>query len=281
MSGDALALATIAALAVAARVRSGSLSRSPGGVPTIADLQRAIAAEGSPNVAAKSKPQSVAATFLRMNASDVPDELLVAVLLTGATRHNATEIARKLLSEAGGDLRHVADSIGDVSGVGDIGRARLAAASELYRRAHYRGAARRTTAVTSAGDAVELLKAMALGPYEKLVALYLDQRRRVIASRVLTEGSTGFTIVDPRQVYRPAIALNASAVILAHHHPSGDPQPSNQDIDVTERVIKAGRVLGIPLLDHIVVAGGSPDWVSLAEEGRIAPAPSSGVSWVA
>jgi DNA repair protein RadC len=97
--------------------------------------------------------------------------------------------------------------------------------------------------------------------------LFLDRRRRLLAHRALTRGSDAFTVVDPRQVFRVAVGCSASAVILAHNHPSGDPTPSRQDEDVTRRVVQAGRTLGIPVLDHLVVAGAR--YVSLAESGAV------------
>lgn len=102
---------------------------------------------------------------------------------------------------------------------------------------------------------------------EELHALYLDRRRAPLAHRRLTRGSAQFTIVDPRQIYRPAVQLGAAAVLLAHNHPSGDPEPSAQDHQVTRRVAEAGRTLGIPLLDHLVIAGDT--YTSLAARGTL------------
>jgi len=107
---------------------------------------------------------------------------------------------------------------------------------------------------------------------EHFVALALDRRHRIIAAEILTVGSDGYTVVDPRMVYRWALqqgtsAGGASAIIIAHNHPSGDPSPSTMDRTVTDRVSRAGRMLGIPLLDHIVYTDHN-GCTSLAEEGR-------------
>jgi DNA repair protein RadC len=110
--------------------------------------------------------------------------------------------------------------------------------------------------------------------HEELHALYLDRRNRPMAVRALTRGSDAFTIVDPRQVFRPAVRLGALAVILAHNHPSGDPSPSPADLEVTRRVDRAGKVLGIRLLDHLVITAGAE--TSIAERGVLeawSPAP--------
>lgn len=116
-------------------------------------------------------------------------------------------------------------------------------------------------------------------PYEELHALYLDRRRRPITRRVLTRGNDAFTIVDPKQIYRPAVALGAGAVVLAHNHPSGDPEPSSQDFEVTRRVAAAGRILGIPLVDHLVI--GSTRATSLAARGCLPTWPADGASLAA
>ena len=102
---------------------------------------------------------------------------------------------------------------------------------------------------------------------EQLHALYLDRRRYPVALRRLTQGSDRYTVVDPRQIFRTAMGVGASAVILAHNHPSGDPAPSEQDCHVTERVARAGETLDIVLLDHLVV--GHRGYRSMAEEGLL------------
>ena len=105
---------------------------------------------------------------------------------------------------------------------------------------------------------------------EALVCIALDRRRRVIESGVLTAGSSGFTIVDPAQIFRWALtrARPVSAIILAHNHPSGDVTPSSQDREVTSRVARAGSVVGVMLLDHLVVVDGG-GWRSMANEGLV------------
>ena len=118
---------------------------------------------------------------------------------------------------------------------------------------------------------------------EALCVAGLDRRRRLIKVEILTIGSSGFTVVDPRQIFRWAIgkcARGADAILMAHNHPSGDPTPSQQDNDVTERVARAGRVLGIPLLDHIVIGEGRT-YRSYAADGTLPPWSSPGPGWTA
>ena len=88
---------------------------------------------------------------------------------------------------------------------------------------------------------------------EHLIALYLDTRSVLMDVRVISIGTLGACMVEPASVYRPAIEMGASAVIVAHNHPSGDPSPSTQDVTVTQRLGAAGVILGIEFIDHIVV----------------------------
>lgn len=125
-----------------------------------------------------------------------------------------------------------------------------------------------TAGITTPDEAYTLLSPHLLGhATERLVVAALDRQRQVLAIETLTIGTAGFTIVDPCQVYVWALRQGrsgASAILLGHNHPSGNPRPSRQDLEVTRRIIDAGRILRVPLLDHIVV--GSPGrFVSLAQ----------------
>ncbi len=180
--------------------------------------------------------------------------------------------------DPGAILRHQAAELSQVPGVGTARAVRIHAALELGRRGLVRPSADRV--VRSPADAWAVLgPGLATLADEELHALYLDRRRRVLARRRLTRGSDAFTVVDARQVYRVAVGMGASAVLLAHNHPSGDPTPSGQDRDVTERVARAGRVLGVPLVDHLVVGGSR--YVSLAEEGALPPWTDASPAWTA
>jgi DNA repair protein RadC len=199
-------------------------------------------------------------------------DLIALVLGTGTPGRSPNAIAAALLERfegLGGLTRAQVPEIAQVPGVGPVRAIRLHAALEAGRRS-LRAAAVLERPVSTAHDAWTALGPPLQGlPDEELHALYLDRRRRPLARRRLTQGSDAFTVVDPRQVFRPAIGLAASAVILAHNHPSGDPTPSPQDRDVTRRVAAAGKVLGIALLDHLVV--GAIGYCSLAEEGALPP----------
>lgn len=207
-------------------------------------------------------------------------EMLALVLGTGRPGQSAREVAATVLTHTGG-LAGLADApvqeLTRLPGLGLARAVRVHAAVQLGRRSL--AAPLRDAAVTTPEAAGALLAPGLRGRAdEELHALYLDRRRRPLAQRALTRGSDGFTVVDPRQVYRVAVRLGASGVILAHNHPSGDPTPSAQDIDVTERVARAGRVLGVPLLDHLVVGH---TVVSMAERGLVPGGRSTAPSWTA
>lgn len=136
--------------------------------------------------------------------------------------------------------------------------------------------------VTSPEQAAGVIYPLVAGlGVEALVVMALDKRRRVIDAAVVSLGSAGFTIVDPAVIYRWALLQGrsgASGLIMAHNHPSGDPQPSSQDREVTRRVATVGRSLGIPLLDHLVVVDAGEArlrYTSLAERGELPSFPRS------
>lgn len=272
-----LLLVATTLLAAAGSDSTGAPPPAPPGAAGLDDLAAALETAVDQEGYGAEEPAAEKAyeIFLRMQPTDVPDALLLGVILAGATKGSPLEVARALLAEAKDDLSilHMDSIIRATPGAGPATRARLLATSELYRRATVRERAK-SKSLETVQDAVDYVLSLATGPYEKLVALYLNKRHKVIGSRLLTIGSAGFTIVDPAQVYAPALELGASAVIMAHQHPSGDPQPSTQDRDVTRRVVQAGQALGIPLLDHLVVTS-SGKYTSLAETGGIYPGPSS------
>jgi len=123
---------------------------------------------------------------------------------------------------------------------------------------------------SSARDAADLVREFMGDPdREHVVAVYLDLQNRVIGVHLVAVGAVHFAVFNPAEVYKAALLCNASTVILAHNHTSGEPAPSEPDRWMTERVAQAGELLGIPLVDHIVL--GQPGYVSLREIGWIGP----------
>ena len=108
---------------------------------------------------------------------------------------------------------------------------------------------------------------------ENFMVLLLDGRNRLIRESRVSQGTLNASLVHPREVFRSAVREAAASLVLVHNHPSGDPAPSAEDLEVTDRLVEAGRVLGIRILDHVVVA--HQCYFSFREEGRLADTPAS------
>ncbi|HSK96689.1 MAG TPA: JAB domain-containing protein [Euzebyales bacterium] len=120
--------------------------------------------------------------------------------------------------------------------------------------------------ITTPDDAVALLRPLLSGhDRERAVLVALDVRHRVIATRLISIGTAAHTFLGPREIFRDALDLGASAIVVAHNHPSGDASPSDDDRVVTRRLAQAGATLGVELLDHVII--GDPEWSSLARDG--------------
>lgn len=146
------------------------------------------------------------------------------------------------------------------------------AAREPRRCAHCDRIARQrrhdTVVIDSPEAAAEmLLPAFHNADRERCVALYLNTKHRVLSVVTVSIGSIDHTFMAPREVFRDALMENAAAVVLAHNHPSGDPEPSSDDLAVSRRLVRAGSLIGIDVLDHLVM--GENSWVSLARRGEL------------
>ncbi len=102
---------------------------------------------------------------------------------------------------------------------------------------------------------------------ERFVVFWLNSANRITGFEIITEGILNSSLIHPREVFRGAIVATAAAIIIAHNHPSGNPEPSSEDIQITKQLVECGKIIGIPVHDHIVCAGDA--FVSLAERGLI------------
>ncbi|MEJ2482420.1 MAG: DNA repair protein RadC [Gemmatimonadota bacterium] len=203
-------------------------------------------------------------------------ELLAVLLGSGAAGRSSLDLASELLVRYGGSLRRLGaadpNELATAPGIGPARACALVAAFELGRRA---GAepARRHARIRGPRDVF-----LRLGPMlrdrrqEEFWAIYLDTQNRILSERRITVGLLNSSLVHPREVFAPAIAVAAASCILAHNHPSGDPDPSPEDLEVTQQLVESGRLLGIPVRDHIVLGDGA--FVSLLERGLLLPARS-------
>lgn len=195
-------------------------------------------------------------------------ELLAIILRTGVDGENVVHLAERLLAQFGGLPGLARASFAELCQVKGIGPAKvtqLKAALELGRRLMVATGEERPQ-VHSPADVAHLVGSeMALLPQEEFWVLHLDTRNRVLRVRKLYRGTLNQATVRVAEVFRDAIRDNAAAIIVVHNHPSGDPTPSPQDVALTQDLVRAGNLLDVPLLDHIIIGLGR--WVSLKERG--------------
>ncbi len=210
-----------------------------------------------PVVADRDRPRE---RLWRLGAAALtPTELLAILLGTGSSRQDAMETAVRLLDRSSGDLRLLAARPGaeltSEPGVGAAKAARLLAAFEIARRLTADPRPERSRI----GRPEDVVRLVGPGirdlPVEEFHLLALDTRSCVIRDILITRGLLDASLVHPREVFRAAIAEAAAGVILVHNHPSGDPTPSPEDRAVTRQLVAAGRLLDLPVHDHVIVAG--------------------------
>jgi DNA repair protein RadC len=200
------------------------------------------------------------------------NELLAVLLGHGTGGATALDLANRLLADVGG-LRGLARvspvELAKTRGVGPATAGRLVAAVELGRRSVVRAGPVRLQIAASVDAARYLLPRFGGAEVEQGGVLLLDARHRVLQARVLTRGTADATSMHPRDVFREAALAGAAAVVLFHNHPSGDPLPSPDDLELTQRMMKAGELMGILVVDHIIL--GDTSYCSLRDLGKLIP----------
>lgn len=195
-------------------------------------------------------------------------ELLAIILRTGVGGESALAMASRLLSTYEGLPGLARASFSELRaerGLGDAKTAQLKAALELGRRMLLATPEERLI-VRSPSDVAQLLMAeMAHLEQENFQVLYLDTRNRLLGADTVYVGTLNASHIRVAEVFRDAVKRNCAAVIVAHNHPSGDPSPSPEDVEVTRQLIAAGKLLSIELLDHLII--GQQRFVSLRERG--------------
>jgi DNA repair protein RadC len=195
-------------------------------------------------------------------------ELLAILLRVGSPGENVVALSTRLLSEFGGLpglARASFNELATIKGVNTAKIAQLKAALELGRRLLLASPDLRPQ-ITSPADAANLLMLEMGGlEQENLRTILLDTKNRVLTSPTIYVGNVNSSIIRVSEVFREAVRENATAIIVAHNHPSGDPTPSPEDVQVTRSIVEAGTLLGIEVLDHIVI--GHQRFVSLKEQG--------------
>ena len=195
-------------------------------------------------------------------------ELIALLLRTGGGGRDVLGLAAWLLQQHQG-LAGLATTermeLAGTPGMGPAKSAALAAALELGRRL----AARRLRAGDPVRGPADVFRhfhpRLRHARHERFLVVLLDGRHRMMREVVISQGTLTASLVHPREVFRPALREAAAAVVLVHNHPSGDPTPSTEDREITIRLADAGSLLGVPVLDHVVIA--ERGWVSLCDLG--------------
>jgi DNA repair protein RadC len=197
-------------------------------------------------------------------------ELLAILLRTGTKEESVLQLAHRLLQRFEG-LRLLKDAtveeITSIKGIGTTKAIQILAAIELGRRLHRLGYHDRYVIRSPEDGAKYVMEDMRFLSQEHFVTIYLNTKNQVIHRKTIFIGSLNASIVHPREVFKEAIKRSAASIICVHNHPSGDPTPSREDIDVTKRLAECGRIIGIELLDHLII--GDQKFVSLKEKGYV------------
>lgn len=201
------------------------------------------------------------------------NELLAIVLGHGVSKSSALELANAVLDSVGGLhglARATTDELRRVPGIGAARACQLIAAVEAGRRTLLRSRRERLQ-FRSPRDIAELLvPEFGTRPVEQFGVVLLDTKHRFLRTTLLSVGTVDASIVHPREVFRAAASVGAAALVLFHNHPSGDPTPSRDDVDLTLRMIRAGELMGISVLDHVIIA--EHRFCSLKENRDLIPA---------
>jgi DNA repair protein RadC len=197
-------------------------------------------------------------------------ELLALLIRSGAGPRNAVDVARTMLA-GGRTLRQLASSsVGELRrfpGLGVAKAAGVVAAFELGRRTQAEPARRNESVRTPDDVAARMIPRLGGLRVEVFIVLLLDTRNAVTAELELFRGTLNASLVHPREVFKAAIDALAAGIIAVHNHPSGDPEPSAEDIEITRQLARTGSIVGIPLHDHLIVA--ADRCISLASRGLV------------
>ena len=198
--------------------------------------------------------------LLMRGAQNLSDAELVAILLrTGKKGNSVLEIARELI-QTEGNLAMLAtksvDSLQKISGIGKDKAATLAAAFELSRRILSQSKWFSDQKITSPQDIADIfIPLLRDDNKEKFIVVCLNSSNKIIKHETISIGNLNSSVVHPREIFKVAIENSSASIILIHNHPSGNPEPSNEDISITKKIVESGKILDIPVFDHLIIAG--------------------------
>ncbi len=210
--------------------------------------------------------------LLQRGAAFLSDVELLAILLrTGTRTESVLRVAERVLARYQDKgllaVMHMsAEELAEIQGIGSVKAATVLAAVEIGRRLSVRAAEKREVIHGPEDAAAYAMPHFRYEQKEHFAVLLMNTKNHVIGMPIVSTGSLSASIVHPREVFQAAIRQSAASMILVHNHPSGDPTPSREDIAVTERLVKAGKIMDIAVLDHIII--GDNRFYSLKEKNR-------------
>lgn len=209
--------------------------------------------------------------FIQNGPESLSNHELIAILLrTGTKEESVLQLSNRLLSQFEG-LRLLKDAsleeITSINGIGTAKAIQILAAVEIGRRVANLSTDDRYVIRSPEDGAKYVMNDMRFLSQEHFVCLYLNTKNQVLHKQTIFIGSLNASIVHPREVFKEAFRRSAASIICLHNHPSGDPSPSREDIEVTKRLAECGKIIGIELLDHLII--GENKFVSLKEKGYL------------
>ncbi|WP_311516569.1 DNA repair protein RadC [uncultured Anaerococcus sp.] len=198
------------------------------------------------------------------------EELLAVILSTGYKNKNVIELSKEILASFSYEelLEVEVDELIKIDGIKLAKATKIVASLQLGRRISEKVIKKKIKKITSSADVYTYMKnELTFKKKEHFVAILLDTKNVIIAEETISIGDLSSTIVNPREVFKPAIKKSANSIVLVHNHPSGNPTPSMEDLQITKRLVDAGEILDISVLDHIII--GKDKFYSFKKEGNI------------
>ena len=209
--------------------------------------------------------------FIQHGPQSLSNHELIAILLrTGTKEESVLQLSNRLLTQFEGLRLLKSATIEEMTGVKGIGHAKaiqILAAVELGRRVTNLAFNDRYVIRSPEDGAKYMMNEMRFLTQEHFVCLFLNTKNQVIHKQTIFIGSLNASIVHPREIFKEAIRRSAASIICLHNHPSGHPEPSREDIEVTKRLTECGKIIGIDILDHLII--GENKFVSLKEKGYL------------
>lgn len=186
-------------------------------------------------------------------------ELIAILLRTGMKGKSVVSVAQDLIAKEGNLAKLASKTLADLkknNGVGKDKAATLLAAFEISRRILSQGKWQSEKKITSPEDVANIFIPLFRDEVkEQFIVICLNSANRIIKHETISIGNLNSSIVHPREIFKSALEYNAASIILLHNHPSGNPEPSNEDIAITKKLVEAGKMMDIPVFDHIILAG--------------------------